>query len=235
MKKLLLILFIPFLWMAPVKAECTCLVYLPVVTSPQALQPIGPNLLANPSFESGWYHPNGVPELQIPNQWQFSWAKGPTGFGDEPWDVWVRPEVRVLPADQLPPHEHDLFIWDGEQTLKIFKGYGAISFTMQTEVSLQPGTYQFVINFFPDLVDHYDNGQKVWAPDPTSGEVAFIVGNEQTDWNLPTFGVQETYTHTFTIEQAQTIDVGVAMRGRYALLNNGWFMDDWSLHKMEGQ
>jgi hypothetical protein len=130
----------------------------------------------------------------------------------------------------LPPNEHSLFIWDGEQTVKIFKGRGAVSFRLLTDVSLEPGTYIFTINVFPDLVDAYTaSGQKIWAPDPLSGEVRFIVGSATTDWVLPSFGRKNTLTHAFQLETAQTLRLGMAIRGRWAIENNGWFMDDWSL------
>lgn len=29
----------------------------------------------------------GIPELQLPNGWAFEWDEGPTGFGNQPWDV----------------------------------------------------------------------------------------------------------------------------------------------------
>jgi hypothetical protein len=203
--------------------------YLPMVT----LYPnLGPNLLPNGSFEGGWYHPDGIPELQIPEAWQFAWDEGPTGFGNEPWDVWVRPEVRVLPSQQLPPQEHDLFIWHGNQTLKIFKGWGAISFRLTTQLHLPPGTYLIVINYFPDLVADYQNGEKIFADDPYAGEVAFIVNGQQTDWELPRIGQQDQKFYRFTLTAAGTYQIGVAMRGRYALDNNGWFMDMWSLQQV---
>jgi len=203
--------------------------YLPMAT----LYPnLGPNLLPNGSFEGGWYHPDGIPELQIPEAWQFAWDEGPTGFGNEPWDVWVRPEVRVLPSQQLPPQEHDLFIWHGDQTLKIFKGWGAISFRLTTQLHLPPGTYLIVINYFPDLVADYQNGEKIFADDPYAGEVAFIVDGQQTDWELPRIGQQDQKFYPFTLTTAGTHQIGVAMRGRYALLNNGWFMDMWSLQQV---
>jgi hypothetical protein len=193
---------------------------------------LGPNLLLNGSFEGGWYHPDGIPELQIPNQWQFEWHEGPTGFGNQPWDVWVRPEVRVLPSEQLPPHEHPLFIWDGNQTVKIFKGWGAISFRLTTQVDLQPGTYVLAIRFFPDLVVAYENGQKIFANDPYAGEVAFIIDGEQSAWHLPAIGQRNQLVSVFTMTQAETVEIGAAMRGRYALLNNGWFMDMWTLQQI---
>ncbi|MCB8976937.1 MAG: hypothetical protein H6657_05865 [Ardenticatenaceae bacterium] len=200
--------------------------YLPLITVP----PLGPNLLANGSFEGGWYHPNGTPELQIPEGWQFTFAEGTNTLDPDPWNVWVRPEVRVLPSAFLPPAEHDLFIWDGDQTVKVFKDSGAISFELTTAVFLQPGTYLLVINVFPDLIVGYDNGQKIWAPDPLSGEVKLIAGNGTTGWQLPTFGQKNRFQTTFTVTQPQTVVVGAAMRGRWAILNNGWFMDDWGVY-----
>ena len=208
------------------QASANQTLYLPLITVP----PLGPNLLSNGSFEGGWYHPNGVPELQIPEGWQFTYAEGTNTLDPDPWNVWVRPEVRVLPSAFLPPAEHDLFIWDGDQTVKVFKDSGAISFELTTAVFLQPGTYLLVINVFPDLIVGYDNGQKIWAPDPLSGEVKLIAGNGTTGWQLPTFGQKNRFHTTFTVTQPQTVVVGAAMRGRWAILNNGWFMDDWGVY-----
>jgi hypothetical protein len=201
--------------------------YLPLVIVPS----LGPNLLPNPSFEQGWYHPDGIPELQIPEGWQFAYAEGENPLDPDPWNIWVRPETRVLPSAYLPPEEHDLFIWDGDQTVKIFKDSGAISFELTTAVSLEPGTYILIINVFPDLVVGYDNGQKIWAPDPLSGEVKLIAGNGTTGWLLPAFGQKNRFQTTFIVSQTQTVTVGAAMRGRWAIQNNGWFMDDWGLYK----
>lgn len=201
--------------------------YLPLV----ALPSLGANLLPNPSFEQGWYHIDDVPELQIPEGWQFSYAEGPNLLDPQPWNVWVRPEIRVLSSAFLPPAEHDLFIWDGDQTVKVFKGFGAIRFELTTNITLQPGTYILVINVFPDLVVGYDNGQKIWAPDPLSGEVKLIAGNGTTGWLLPQFGQKNRFQTTFTVTSPQTVTIGAAMRGRWAIENNGWFLDDWGLYK----
>lgn len=189
------------------------------------------NLLPNPSFEGGWYHIGGEPELQVPEQWDFNWEHGPNPLPEDP-APWVRPEIRVLPEDFLPADEHDVFIWDGEQTVKIFKGSGAISFQLTTELTLQPGTYLLQINVFPDLVDHYEEGQKVWAPDPLSGEVRLVAGAQSTGWMLPEFGRKNSFSHTFRLDGPEVIRVGAAMRGRWAIENNGWFMDDWGLYRV---
>jgi hypothetical protein len=194
--------------------------------------PSGANLLPNPSFEEGWYNQNGIPELQLPVHWILEWDEGDNPFGSEPWSDFVRPETRVLSTAFLPSGEHPLYIYDGRSTVKIFKGNGAISTRLMTDVTLTPGTYVFTVNVFPDLVHTYENGQKVWAPDPYSGEVRFIVGSGGSNWLLPTFGQKNTLTYTFTVPSSQIVRVGVALRGRYALINNGWFMDDWSLVKI---
>ncbi len=195
--------------------------------------PSGANLFNNGSFEGGWYHPGNLPELQIPTGWLFEWDEGPTGFGSQPWDVWLRPEVRVLPAAQLPPHEQNLFIFDGNQTVKAFKGNGAISYRLLQDVTLSPGTYRFVANVYPDLVSEYVNGQKVRPSDPAAGEVRFIVGGGGSGWQMVAFGQKNTLAHTFTITQTQTVRLGLGVRGRYALNNNGWFLDAWSLVRIQ--
>lgn len=193
----------------------------------------GTNLLPNASFEEGWYHINGVPELQVPNRWVLEWESGGNPLDPDPWNDWVRPEIRVLSADFLPPTEHDVFIWDGRQTVKVFKGQGAVSFRLLTDVYLEPGTYQFEIYFFPDLVvDYTGDGEKVWAPDPLSGEVRFVLGAQTTPWVLPTFGQKNRLAHAFSVETGQVMRLGAAMRGRWAIENNGWFMDDWSLRRL---
>ena len=201
--------------------------YLPIIYSP----PSEENQLPNPSFEEGWYHPNGIPELQVPEGWQFAYEEGENPLDPAKWNRWVPPELRVLPSTFLPAHEHELFIWDGDQTVKVFKGSGSISFELTTAVTLTPGTYKLTINLFPDLYTGFSNGQKVWATHPYSGEVKLIAGNGTTDWLLPAFGEQNSFSTTFTITQTETVTVGAAMRGRWAIANNGWFMDDWSLYQ----
>ena len=195
---------------------------------------LGTNILPNPSFEGGWYHTYGIGELQTPNDWIFEWDEGPTGFGSESWDTWVRPEMRVLSPDYLPSHEHNLFIWDGIYTVKIFKGAGAISYRLFTETDLAPGTYVFKINIFPDVYEDYQAGQKVWASDPYSGEVTLFTNLGSTGWILPAFGQRNELEYAFTVPSAQRVRVGVSVRGRYAVANNGWFLDNWSLKQVEG-
>ena len=192
------------------------------------------NLLANGSFEDGWYNLNGAPEFQLPNSWILEFDSGPTGFGTQPWDIWFPPETRVLPYYQLPENERGLFIRDGEYTIKAFKGNGPISLRLLQDIALPAGTYVFRVYVFPDLVASYDGG-KQYAGDPSAGEVRFISPSGGTDWQLfgAGFGTWGVFEHTFTIDTAQTVRIGVGMRGRYGLASNGFFIDDWSLQRVE--
>lgn len=204
-------------------------------TRSATLAATGPNLLPNPSFEGGAHHPDGVPELEVPNQWNFEWDEGANPFDPDPWNAFMRPECRVLSKAFLPVQEHSTFIWDGDHTVKVFKGQGAISFRLTSYVYLEAGSYVLEINVFPDLVVHYrPDGSKVWAPDPLSGEVRLIVGNSGGSWTEPAFGEKNTVALMFGIPAGQVVRIGAAMRGRWAIENNGWFLDDWSLRRVDG-
>lgn len=193
----------------------------------------GGNLLPNPSFENGWYNLNNTPELQVPNEWWLEWEVGDNPLDPDPWNDFVRPETRVLPKAFLPAHEHSTYIWDGTHTVKVFKGEGAISFRLMTQVYLEAGQYVMEANIYPDLVVGYRaDGSKIWAPDPLSGEVQFVVDGSTSGWQLPIFGRRNTITHVFTVAEPHTLTLGVWIRGRWAIENNGWFMDAWSLRRV---
>jgi hypothetical protein len=207
-------------------------------TQPTAAPPaeevvLGANLLPNASFEEGHYLQNGVPELQLPNGWRLEWSEAATGLGNAAWDVYVRPEARVLSTAFLPPEEHSLYIYNGQQTVKIFKGSGAVDFQLLTDMTLQPGTYIIEAKMFADTVEKWENRQKVWPNDPTAAEFRFRVGDGGTTWTPQRPGQINFHNYTFTIDQPQTIPVGIGLRGRYAIANNGWFIDDLSLRRIE--
>jgi hypothetical protein len=194
---------------------------------------LGANLLPNPSFEEGHHLQSGVPELQLPDGWRLEWSEAATGLGNAAWDVYVRPEARVLSTAFLPPEEHPLYIYNGQQTVKIFKGSGAVDFQLLADVTLQPGTYVIEAKMFADTVEKWENRQKVWPSDPTAAEFRFRVGDGGTTWTPQRPGQINFHNYTFTIDQAQSIPVGIGLRGRYAIANNGWFIDDLSLRRIE--
>jgi LysM repeat protein len=200
----------------------------PAPTATSAPQP-GANLLPNPSFENGYRHVNGIPELQVPNGWQLGLVEGASAPGTGL--TYLRPESRVMPSWLLPAHEHALFIYDGDWTVKVFKGQAPISFSLYTDVALQPGTYRFTAYYYPDLISGYSNGSKIWAGQSDAGEVSFILDGSQQGWSNVQPGVKNTLVQTFTVTSARQVRVGLAFRTRYALANNGFFMDNWALQR----
>jgi LysM repeat protein len=206
----------------------------PVAAPTQPPAPVtGANLLPNPSFEQGRYNHNNIEELQVPNGWFLYVDEGPNNLQPGSGGNFFRPESRVLPSSNLPSHERAQFIWDGDYTIKIFKGGAPTSFALFTDVHLQPGAYRMTINFFPDMVMSVNaDGSKVWANDPLSGEVRIIVNDGGSGWTTTQIGERNSLTHTFTVTSARTVRVGAAFRNRFVLSNNGWFLDQWSLQRV---
>lgn len=191
------------------------------------------NWLANPSFELGWYHPDNIPELQIPNDWMFWYATDDlqNPYDDEEWSVWRRPEVRTLPKSALPPNEQNLFVLDGEYTLKVFKGNGSIWHSWFQQLP-SPGSWRFEINAFPDIITGYNqDGSKIFATDQNScivwmelgdGQVSEELRPEIGQWNKLVFDIKNTSSTYFDIHFMQP----------FAVSNNGLFLDNWSLKDM---
>ena len=186
------------------------------------------NLLPNPSFEGDW-HFYLYNELQIPDGWQIATDEGPNTLEPGSGGLFLRPEVRVVPDHDLPPAEQGIFIFDGNKTVKAFKGGAPTSFSLFTDLPLQPGSYRLQIRFFADTVASYDNGQKIFASDPLAAEVRIIVDNGGTVWQGTQIGQRNTVTFDFTVSDAHTVRLGASFRNRFVMANNGWFIDDWSL------
>lgn len=194
---------------------------------------VGANLLPNPSFEDEWYFFNNINELQIPVGWSTFVDEGFNTLTADPEDKFLRPEIRVVPARDLPPNEVNLFIFDGENTIKAFKGGAPTSFGIYTDIALPAGSYRFTIHFFADIVSIYQDGQKVWATDPDAAEVRIILNDGGTAWGPVDMGMQNTRTYEFSLSAPATVRLGAAFRNRYVNSNNGWFLDDWSLQRLD--
>lgn len=205
----------------------------PPTAPPAEPAQLGVNLLPNPSFEEGHYNQNGVPELQLPNGWRLEWETGGTGFGNQAWDVYVRPETRVLSGAFLPPEEHPLFIFDGWHTVKIFKGAGAVSTRLITDVELQPGTYVLEVSLFADVFEGFADNRKIAPANLDAAQMSLFAGNSGTGWVRHPYLTPYKASHTFTITEPQKVPVGIGLRGVYAIANNGWFVDNLSLRRVE--
>lgn len=199
---------------------------------PAEAVPTGPNLLLNASFEEDWYFFNGVSEWQVPIHWSLAVDEGPNTLTPEEGDVFIRPEVRVVPKSDLPAQEHSMFVLDGNKTIKSFKGGLPIHFAIFTDIPLPAGSYRFTIRFFPDVVSAYQNNQKVWATDPLAAEARIIHNGGGTGWISVTPGQRGSLTYDFTLEEPATVRLGGDFRNRNINENNGWFLDDWSLQQL---
>ena len=127
----------------------------------------------------------------------------------------------------------DAAVWSGDPKVKIFKDTGAVSARLMTDVDLQPGTYVLEVPFFADVFESISNGQKFAPSDPNSGEAMLFAGNTGTGWIANTYNTRNVLKHTFTLDTAQRITVGAGFRGRYAIQNNGWFVDNVSLRRWQ--
>jgi LysM repeat protein len=201
----------------------------PTAAPPPPSGPTGGNLLPNASFEGDWYYA-GFNELQIPVGWQVATDEGANNLSPGAGGLFARPEIRVVPSTDLPPAEHGSFIFDGNKTLKAFKGYAPTSFSLFTDIALQPGSYRLTIRFFADTVDRYEGSNKIYSTDPQAAEMRVIHNSGGTGWQGTTSGQRGAVTYDFTVTQAGTVRLGASFRNRWAVANNGWFLDHWELY-----
>jgi len=182
--------------------------------------------MKNGSFEDGWYHPNGIPELQIPNEFVFAYNTGENPVNSDPGNEFVRPEIRVLPKDQLPPHEQDLFVLDGNYCLKAFGGAWNASFSQV--MTLEPGVYVLNIRVYGDLVMGYDENGKIPAKDPLSGRIRVHIDGKPGNWEFLAPLRWMRYGHTLVISELTDLDVRIEFMLPHAIASNGIFADLWT-------
>jgi LysM repeat protein len=190
------------------------------------------NLLPNPSFEADWYFFNGVDEWQLPTQWMLAVDEGPNTLTPGSGGAFLRPEVRLLTTAHLPAGERELFVFDGQKTIKAFKGGAPTNFAIFTDITLPPGAYRLTIRFFPDTILAYDGSRKILNQQPLAAEFRIIYDSGGTAWAEAAVGVRNVHTYDFTLTATQTVRLGGAFRNRYVGSNNGWFIDDWSLQAL---
>lgn len=227
------VLLVPSGATVPAASGSSATAAAPTAAAPTpAPAPTSANLLPNPSFEEDWYFFN-YNELQVPSGWSLATDEGANTLEPGSGGLFLRPECRVVPAADLPPSEHHLFIFNGAKTLKCFKGGAPTSFSLYTDIQLQPGTYRFTVNFFSDAVARYNqNGSKVWATMPLAAEARIIHGSGGPGWREVTAGIKNSLTYDFTVTTPGAVRLGASFRNRWVMDNNGWFIDDWSLQRI---
>ena len=198
------------------------------------------NLLTNGDFDSGHYHWHNIPEIVIPNGWDFWCEESKSLRIEKQDDPFLRPETVVWNIKDAPDFEKPLFFLSGNYCLKVFKGWGPIWWRLFQSVSgLTPGaSYRFSAPVFPDLIMGYAAGKKLFANDALAGEQRLVVRSGTQEFSTPwldgksvPFGKYTPLTLDFTAA-ATTAEVTLEVRGRWGLINNGWFVDSLKLEAL---
>jgi hypothetical protein len=197
------------------------------------------NLLANASFEGGWYD---IYTGQVPNGWRFLWLDGVTFPGST--DIALAPETNVIEKSRVPPAERTLLFRDGSQNVKAFKSFTPMYGALIQDVSgLDVGrNYRLVVPIFVDVYQWSDG--KV-APGGDAARVRLGAGRQDAAWrdenaidysqwwdgtNRSNFYLQfSDYIFDFEATEPQ-MTIYIEMAAIYGMDNNGFFIDDVALH-----
>lgn len=218
---------------------------LPLAASIASAAPLAQsgNLLTNGSWESGYHRQDGIPELNVPDNWRLWYLDNQTFPGIGSGQVAYRPESVVWPKSQAPGSEKNTLCLDGEWTWKIFKGFAPVYIAVSQDVSgLVVGqTYRFTAPVYADIIE---GASKTPPADLTAASVRLAVSPVGATWrdekqisygnwwngaNTTDFYFNFVYySHIFTATSTQ-MTVWVEMVGRYGYGNNGFFLDNFWL------
>ena len=200
------------------------------------------NLLPNSGVEQG--HTDQVTG-QIPKRWFFQHEDGLyLPRADQPT---ARPETNVKPRSQLPPHEHDLYIRDGDHCFKAFLSWNPIAWRMWSEpVEVEPGLiYELRLPVFVDCW-WIENGQKIpplndptWAARIRIGLKSDGAGEVWSYWfseeNTDPFYLEPIVIAADLKAPADLVRYVIEFQARWGLKNNGIFIDGLSMTESAGQ
>jgi pSer/pThr/pTyr-binding forkhead associated (FHA) protein len=204
------------------------------------------NLLPNPSFElhteaARFTDGTFKNEINIPAGWGLlvddNVENGISGGSGSPF---VFPEMLVVTRDNMNEcignlDEPICSIFSGAYALKVFKGDAPIRFALFNQLFLEPGVYEFRVQFFADAVQFYDDqNQKVWAQSGAAEIHLCVEGGEYAhkDWESVEIGINNYRDVTFIVPKERNVIIYAKFRNIQDIKNNGWFLDNWSLKKV---
>jgi hypothetical protein len=217
------------------------------------------NLLTNPGFNDGHHYQDDIPQLCVPDGWQLRYVDG-SPFPGCPTNAY-RPESVVWDIGGAPEHEKGLFFLDGQYCLKVFKAFSPVCFalTQKVEGLVTGARYRFTAQVFPDIVQDYIGGKKVWGSDPWAAEaragvsltgVEWIPGQDPvpsatgrcgeiswSSWFNKTagnfqYGQYGDVTVDFTAAE-DTMRVWLECKAKWGYPNNAYFMDAFTLTQID--
>lgn len=202
------------------------------------------NYIENGSFEAGYYQHQGISEVTVPNEWKIWYAEESTPKTPSQDDPFRQPETVVWNGTHHPEPERSLFWQQGTYTFKAFGAWKPIWVKLwQDNSNVVAGQrYRFTVPIYPDLIESYQwDGRKIVASDPTSGQHRLVVTENgriiadtgYLDGDDIPF-LEWTDLELEFVPQTSNVRLMVEFRGKWGLINNGWFIDDISLHAVAG-
>ncbi len=193
------------------------------------------NYAENAGFERGYYQHNNIAEVTVPNKWNIWYAEEDTPKVYKQDDPWRKPETVVWNGTYHPEPERSLFWQDGNYTFKAFGAWKPIWVKLwQNNDNVVAGQrYRFTVPVYPDLVESYAwDGRKIVSKDPSSGEHRLIVSENgrviadtgYMNGNEVPF-MQWTDLELEFVPQTDSVRIQIEFRGKWGLINNGWFID----------
>lgn len=210
---------------------------------------ISDNLFQNPGWEEGYYNQDSISQIAVPKGWKMYWLDNVPFEGTEGRDAY-RPETVVWNIADAPENERSKFFRDGIYTLKIFKSWAPMYAGISQDVTgLEVGRkYRIVAPIFVDLVEKYENGQKVPPHRNDSGFVRFGAGKLGAPWldssqihyspywtadNVnPFYQAMPIFIWDFVATESD-MTLFIEMGSNYPWSNNGFFIDGVGLFALD--
>ncbi len=199
--------------------------------------PAKPNVLINASFEDGMaYFNDDTRELAVPAGWVFAYMDETTPREQRQTAPWSRPITALINSHAVTMADRTRIFAGGTYCWKV-SGTGSPVWVrlFQSVLGVTPGQkYRFTVNILPDLIAR-SHPQVAYASDPLSGEVRLTAtsGGQtfDTGWKTGREVPVARYT-ALTLDftaPANRVEVAVEVRGRWALPEGAWYVDELSL------
>ena len=200
----------------------------PTDPPPDGQEPVA-NLLQNPSFEEGWTDSDAYTTTQNPKGWTVEWNIGPGFPNPHGGQTYLLGECVHKSKAMLPPSERDVFVSDGDWTLKLFAGDRSFWARLKQTIDLPAGRYQLAT---PVWVDCYRwSGFKDYAVEPWQAETMVKAnGREVKPWSLMVSGTRARPVTVFD-HPGGPCALAVHFRCNWAISNNLW-LDGWTLERV---